>query len=502
MDFPFDNPIDDEATGDFDAPELSASGWNSFRHSNLSQLIHSLVFVVALTAGMCWLLTGQAHLGLSVLVATGALFLMMSLAVKKYSTLTSAFSIFLFGLSIYWKSQSEVAMPTWLDHGPFSLEVLFGASFASLFLCCVDNGWLTNLTRAVRKQIAERPAFCFLVAASLFIVGFTLVPVVIENWRKPEPPTTGIQPLEEPSILEMFLLQLSQAVTTVGVFSVGASIGSFVNVLVYRIPQRRSVFTNRSACPQCRQPIHGYDNIPILGWLQLKGRCRSCEMRISPEYPIVEFIGGVLLVVLFFWQTLSGGWNIPERITNFYNGFVWIIFYTKWDLIGLLLLHGFLAYTLFTWWLIQRSGSKIPAYSFWWAIGIVGTAAAIWPNLIPVPSGLAWNGTDRLEGLLAVSIGAVSGSFIGFAFAQAARILAIFSNLQSYYFLGVIGAILGWQAAITIGLLWVIVGGLAQVVANLGPKIALPRNTLLLFVVTIHHLFWRQIYDALPFESL
>ena len=75
---------------------------------------------------------------------------------------------------------------------------------------------------------------------------------------------------------------------------VGLMIGSFLNVVIYRLPRHKSIVRPGSACPSCGKPIKWYDNIPILSWLILLGRCRSCGVSISPVYPLVELAVGLL----------------------------------------------------------------------------------------------------------------------------------------------------------------------------------------------------------------
>ncbi|TDT63963.1 A24 family peptidase [Frigoribacterium sp. PhB116] len=72
----------------------------------------------------------------------------------------------------------------------------------------------------------------------------------------------------------------------------GLLIGSFLNVVVYRVPAGMSISSPPSACPGCHAPIKAYDNVPVLSWLALKGRCRSCSTAISARYPIVELATG------------------------------------------------------------------------------------------------------------------------------------------------------------------------------------------------------------------
>ena len=82
-------------------------------------------------------------------------------------------------------------------------------------------------------------------------------------------------------------------------WAVGSAIGSFLNVVAGRLPEGMSVVTPPSACPKCRHPIRPWDNLPILSWFVLRGRCRDCGTRISPRYPAVEAGTAVLWVVLF-----------------------------------------------------------------------------------------------------------------------------------------------------------------------------------------------------------
>ena len=79
----------------------------------------------------------------------------------------------------------------------------------------------------------------------------------------------------------------------------GLLIGSFLNVCIVRIPQGKSIVLPASACPKCGKSIRPYDNIPVLSWLFLRGKCRGCKARISPMYPLVEFLTGALFLVCY-----------------------------------------------------------------------------------------------------------------------------------------------------------------------------------------------------------
>lgn len=81
---------------------------------------------------------------------------------------------------------------------------------------------------------------------------------------------------------------------------IGAIIGSFLNVCIWRIPREESIVFPSSHCPVCSHPIRFFDNVPMISWLILRGRCRDCGESISPRYPLVEALTGALAALLFW----------------------------------------------------------------------------------------------------------------------------------------------------------------------------------------------------------
>lgn len=96
-----------------------------------------------------------------------------------------------------------------------------------------------------------------------------------------------------------FYTLLPQAIWVAFMFAYGACVGSLINVLVYRLPRGMGVVRPASRCPSCQTRLTFRENIPVLGWILLRGRCRFCKQPISPEYPIVETVVGLLFVLLY-----------------------------------------------------------------------------------------------------------------------------------------------------------------------------------------------------------
>lgn len=92
----------------------------------------------------------------------------------------------------------------------------------------------------------------------------------------------------------------------------GLFIGSFLNVVIWRVPRGESVISPRSACPGCKSPIAIRDNLPVLSWLLLRGRCRHCAQPISKRYPLVEFGTAALFAGTAWW--LGATWSLPAYL--------------------------------------------------------------------------------------------------------------------------------------------------------------------------------------------
>ena len=96
----------------------------------------------------------------------------------------------------------------------------------------------------------------------------------------------------------------------VGLAVLGLLIGSFLNVVIARVPEGQSIITPASACPRCGALLRWRDNVPLLSWILLRGRCRACDMPISVRYPLVEATNALLWIALAWWALA-----VPDRMS-------------------------------------------------------------------------------------------------------------------------------------------------------------------------------------------
>ena len=185
-------------------------------------------------------------------------------------------------------------------------------------------------------------------------------------------------------------------------FALGAVVGSFLNVLVYRLPREMSILrTPPSSCPACSTPIRWYDNIPLYSWLVLRGRCRECHAPISLRYPLVELTSGVLAVAaLARWGLSVTGFEVAI--------FAWISLALGLIDLDFQILPNVLTYPSIVFGFV---GSLLGGYT-WWLDSLVGAAVgALLPTLVIVLykwwrgiEGMGWGDVKYLS-----AIGAVVG---------------------------------------------------------------------------------------------
>lgn len=153
----------------------------------------------------------------------------------------------------------------------------------------------------------------------------------------------------------------------------GLLVGSFLNVVIHRVPEGGSIVSPPSHCPGCETPIKPWDNVPVLSWLLLRGRCRSCHAPISLRYPAVELVTGLLFTAIA-WRFGATAWTV------------------LYCLFGAALIAAAM---------IDHDHQIIPD-----SISLGGLAAA----LVLVPAVTAWTGGDPIGALVRAALGAAIGA--------------------------------------------------------------------------------------------
>lgn len=180
----------------------------------------------------------------------------------------------------------------------------------------------------------------------------------------------------------------------------GAMLGSFLNVVVHRMPRGASVVHGRSHCPRCGATVRARDNVPVVGWLLLRGRCRDCAAWISARYPLVEAGCGLLVTAIAAVDLVHGG---VDRMLVRGEWLPWAHF----------AFHGITALTLLAWVLIAAAGGRVPGTAALGAVIAAGLAAGAVPAVLPcgvLPTGGVWPAEQpRLAALVAWAAGTAAG---------------------------------------------------------------------------------------------
>lgn len=214
---------------------------------------------------------------------------------------------------------------------------------------------------------------------------------------------------------------LSSALVTLLVFMLGASVGSFLNVVIYRVPAGLSVIFPPSRCPQCLRQLKAYDNVPVLGWLWLKGRCRYCKSSISVRYPLVEAATGLLFVWVLWTFSLS------ISTLGYWAFFSWLLALSLIDIDTLTLPNSLTQSGLVVGLLFQAA---VGWFTAGWAgaashllSGVLGAVIGIWMfDLISIAGAMAFGQTAMGGG--DAKLAAMMGAWLGWKLLLVAGFLA------------------------------------------------------------------------------
>ena len=283
-------------------------------------------------------------------------------------------------------------------------------------------------------------------------------------------------------------------------FFLGATIGSFLNVVIYRMPRGLNIVRPRSRCPVCATPVALRDNIPVLSWLLLRGRCRCCAAPISPRYLLVEIAVGLLFVALLYAEVLSGGANLPFRAPKPFRGHLTIHWAFMGDLLAIALVHAWLCVALLAGALIQLDGLRVPKR--WWLLPMGGglLLPVLWPALRPLPQ--AWWPliSEPHMGQLAYSIfGLAVGSLLACALNLSIDPRVDFSQQRQWTTAAIclIATFLGWQPALTIACIAAAMNLLLKISNRRGRESGRQFTSLWFFLATALYIpLWKVMAQA------
>ena len=251
---------------------------------------------------------------------------------------------------------------------------------------------------------------------------------------------------------------LPYALLLLTIAMIGAAIGSFANVVVYRLPLGRSLVRPASRCPKCSAPIRPWHNIPIVGWFWLRGRCRACGQPISRRYPLVEAAMAAMFVLLAWYEPLTGGTNLPPSLPVGFRPHLPLALETLDELWGMYAFHAFLLAALACAALTEFDGHKL-SWQLVVPVFLVGLFAPIvWPRLHPIVFSLALAQRLSDQETFRAMIDGLGGGMAGVALGLLASLAAEYGPSQlagrttAVVVLGWVGTFLGWQTVAWCGL--------------------------------------------------
>lgn len=421
-------------------------------------------------------------------------------------------------VGLYWfQFATGQAEQTLLDAGPFSTVIVFSMLLIVWTMDAAESIVALRTSLQVRSRLTafvlQHGLRCLLWGTMGLILAWSIaVPLIQEAIYQQSAATAGSKlAMDRMTPAQSMLFRFTESMSALCFFVIGSCVGSFLNVVIYRVPAGISVLAKASHCPVCQTKIASHDNLPLIGWLKLRGQCRNCGTSISSRYPSVELTIGLMFLLLYFVELISGGTNLPGRMPNHYAGVLWILFYTKWDLVSLYLFHCFVFCSVFSWTMIGRDGNRVPLKAALITIGLAVSAVLLSPHLLPWTEGgiLSFMGLESaLSPLVAASdrlfSGAVTGLLAGWMTCRFCRL-----PFQPAIWL-LIGMTLGGRTAVVVGLLCLVVSLLSSLtkttaVASLtfgeGAPVQKTQGTtpsisawwLLPVALLFHHCLWRQI---------
>ncbi len=371
-----------------------------------------------------------------------------------------------------------------------------------------SDGYGPNRKRRRRTNWMLVSLFSCLCMAFLFYV-LVLPEIELSLFRLRNPRKKFLPPELEMKWASRTLLRACESLFVGWFFYFGASIGSFLNVVAWRVPEGRTIVFGGSKCPFCNSHLSFIDNTPILGWLTLQGKCRTCKLPIAPRYLLIEISVGAAFMWLAIWQLIRGSanlphWNFPSR-----EGLVNIVLDPNWPSIGIYANHAAMFSVLIMLATANIGKKPFPIFS----LCLIGFALGSVKIFAPYMDLVAWHRPFSKPDLfrfdpygspfLSVLIGAAAGGAMGWvsSFAFARHYGGIVGRHWAFQCF-LLGSVLGWQAALTIVVASLILYAIVRPAYRLFQPLtlnwtlasrAIGLNVCFILVAMVHHSLWIQI---------
>ncbi len=376
----------------------------------------------------------------------------------------------------------------------------------------VGSSAVANTTRRVRKKRKNLWLLLLWVAILTCWAIYVFVwPQIAIGWYEWTRPGKLLPPSLQLDLYTRTMLRTLEFFAVCWFFYVGASFGSFLNVVAWRMPRGITIVRGGSKCPYCCTGLSRSDNLPILGWIKLKGRCRTCRLPIDVRYVLVEVLAGVSFLWIALRELFPAG--LTDSPTNLYSGVVWIIFYTKWDLVAIYVYHCSMVFSLMTIALITRARLSIPRNFAIFAFLLALVPPYLFKDLQLVAWSDPWQSRPMFfpqdRQVLTSLFGLLAGcllSLVPMAMGQLGRIGSVMigepeqwqSRRWSWIIgSGLIGLYLGWQAALVIGVGWLVCYPLFRWSVRLAGGWSLLPFDFLVLVTIVHQGYWRFFFELL-----
>ena len=314
------------------------------------------------------------------------------------------------------------------------------------------------------------------------------------------------------SASDLYVLRAYDVLVVIWCFWVGSSIGSFLNVVAWRLPRGENI-NGRSHCPRCRAQLKARDNFPVFGWLALGGRCRTCRLPISMRYPIVEALVGLTVTLVSVAELYR--FSLPRQPVYWHGGPFWTPFIDR-QLIVTLLYHVIGLSLCWAVGLIRLDNHRLPGRLIGFALAVTIVPMLVYPVLMVVPwqlqVDLSWDPSGLyvdawVRVITALAAATLLARYLAKGFCPAAdpkldplgKSTARLIDLITILCIPII--LVGWQASPAITVAAAVI---AMLLARWLPTSsdALGRFAIAMpFALTMQLVFWRRLHPVKGFYS-